>query len=667
MGLGCPTGVNRIRVLPDALASQIAAGEVVERPASAAKELIENALDARATRCDVTCRGGGTTLLSVADNGIGMAEADARLALVRHATSKLAELSELTNLQSFGFRGEALPSIASVSRLSLRTRVAESELGVLLETEGGGTIRVQAMSLPVGTTVEVSDLFFNVPARRKFLRSTGTESAHVTSVVEGAALCRPEVTFTLTRDGRLVKELLRVETRADRVNQLLPDEDLAKIAAEQGPLRVEAHLSRPERARPGAAGLWLVVNGRTVKDRMLATTVAQSYASVLEAGNYPRGVVYLDLPLPLVDVNVHPQKTEVRFAEPRALADALYSTLSRGLAKAFSLPTNRGSRAAYRAPGPGFVRRPDGAPGEVTTSHWSSPLPVREPGPPRDGWQRRTESALDRPILESGPETGSVAIAAPLLPHCANQSAVIEGPTQRVLDGTDALPESVPAGTTRPELGTDRGLFVSSSDRGAPAQPSSTARWRDLRFLAQARHVFLLCEGPDGLYIIDQHAAAERVTFHRLLIEYRARAIASQTLLFPVTVQLSAEEIEIIEERVENLEAVGLEIRVRGVGSVTVHSVPRLIHKADPERLLRDLLGELSRARGRAFSSAVERALAVMACHGSIRAGDSVKEQQAQALLAALDETDFPGHCPHGRPVVAVVSFSELERKVGRH
>ena len=284
--------------------------------ASAAKELIENALDAGAERCDVVCDGGGVTRISVADDGEGMSEKDARLSLERHATSKLRSFEDLTHLVSYGFRGEALPSIASVSRLMLHTRRRESETGVTLEVEGGAAPKVTPAGLPVGTIVEVRDLFFNVPARRKFLRSTGTESSHVTSALEGAALTRPSVTFTLTRDGRRVRELLRARSRAERVEQLFDQDQLVPIAGERGPLKLEAYLTRPERARPGAVGLWIIVNNRTVKDRMLATTIAQSFGSVLMAGHYPRGVVYIDLPSELLDVNVHPQKTEVRFVQP---------------------------------------------------------------------------------------------------------------------------------------------------------------------------------------------------------------------------------------------------------------------------------------------------------------------------------------------------------------
>ncbi|HMA94689.1 MAG TPA: DNA mismatch repair endonuclease MutL [Polyangiaceae bacterium] len=343
----------RIQILAPALASQIAAGEVVERPASAAKELIENAIDAQASRCDVGCSGGGIEQLSVRDDGIGMTEEDAALCVERHATSKLRDISDLNQLATFGFRGEALPSIASVSRFTLRTRSKDHDHGCCVDVEAGKTPMIRREGMPIGTTVIIKDLFFNVPARRKFLRSTGTESAHITAAVEGAALARPDVTFTLERDGRKVRELLRTASRRERVLQLLGEEPLTEVRGERGPLRFEAHLSGPERARSGAQGLWLLVNGRVIRDRMIAATVAQAYGGALSSGTYPRGVVYIDLPSELVDVNVHPQKSEVRFVDPRALSDAVFAIVSRELSATLGLPVAARGARNQRAPTPG--------------------------------------------------------------------------------------------------------------------------------------------------------------------------------------------------------------------------------------------------------------------------------------------------------------------------
>ncbi len=607
--------MGRITILPPGLASQIAAGEVVERPASAAKELIENALDAGAERCDVVCDGGGVTRIMVTDDGEGMSEEDARLSLQRHATSKLRSMEDLTRLSSYGFRGEALPSIASVSRLKLQTRRNGSEIGIALEIEGGSLVGEAPAGMPIGTCVEVRDLFYNVPARRKFLRSTGTESSHVTGTVEAAALTRHDVTFTLTRDGRRVRELLRANSRAERVEQVMESEQLVAIAGERGPLKLEAHLTRPERARPGAAGLWLVVNHRVVRDRMLATTLAQSFGSVLPAGHYPRGVVYLNLPSELVDVNVHPQKAEVRFVDPRATADAVYSIASRELGRVLSLPPSPRHR---------YAARPEIRPPKGDQPLWGKPRADDEivqlaPSESRDP---RIESQPIEPIAAASPAQGSVP----------------SSPTKET--------------PQYPETPLDRAGVV--RENTVPTPPGERVHWSTLRFIAQLRQTFLLCEGPAGIYVLDQHAAAERVAFQRLLDQYRSRTMAAQTLLFPATVDLTLQEVELVEQRGDDIAAVGLDVRVRGRQQVSVHAIPRLLQRASPERLLCDLVGEMARSGGRGFSAALEHALSLMACHGSLRAGDTVTASEAQALLGALDTVDFAGHCAHGRPVVAV-------------
>ena len=619
----------RIVVLPPALASQIAAGEVVERPASAVKELIENALDAGAQRIDVEIEGGGVTRLCVRDDGAGMSADNARLSVERHATSKLTAIGDLNRIASYGFRGEALPSIASVSRFALRSRPASSDAGVEVLIEGVADPVLREAGMAVGTRVEVRDLFFNIPARRKFLRSTGTESGHVTEVVEAAALTRPEVTFTLTRDGRQVREFLRANGRTDRVAQVCAGEELTRCDGMRGPLAIEGFLSRPEHARSGAGGLRLFINGRSVRDRALAVTIAQAYGSVLERGRYPRGVVYLDLPPEFLDVNVHPQKAEVRFADQRATADAVYSTLSRALAGAFSLPTP--NRNAWSKPRPDLpiAAVPLSTPGERNGSAAAQPTtrtPLFEP----------RSAALDMPPLSS-------LSARPALPDAQNGSVAAE-----LL------------------VALDPSLLVVRDAAPSPHRPEPEIAWSSLTFVAQLRSTYLLCESRDGIYLLDQHAAAERVTFTRLRKQYQGRAVPSQALLFPVTLEVLPAEAELVELRGKEMAEVGLDVRVRGPESISIHAVPKLLQRASAERLLRDLLAEVSRKGGRGFSDAVDLALATMACHGSVRAGDALAASEVKALLEALDEADFAGHCPHGRPVVTFLSWAELERKVGR-
>ncbi len=614
----------KIRVLPPELANQIAAGEVVERPASVVKELVENALDAEATRIDVAIDGGGITRIAVQDDGHGMSPEDARLSLARHATSKLIAITELMQLRSYGFRGEALPSIASVSRLSMTTRSHTDDAGTELSIENGQS-RVRPLGAAVGTRVEVLDLFFNVPARRKFLRSSATEAGHVSEVIEQAALSRPDVTFTLTRDGRRVREYLRVSTRGERVEQVLGDSPLSRCEGARGPLSLEAFLSRPEHARNGATGLRLFVNGRPVRDRAVAATIAHAYGSVLERGRYPRGAAYIELPLELVDVNVHPQKAEVRFADPRALTDAMYGILSRALATAFSLPP--------RAPKPG----------------------------PELG--RRITATRDEPLTRAfdfgRPERRSANGATAAKPEPGNQRQV-DGFEEEPAPTLVSIPPLEPPASAEPPL-----LAVRDSTPLA-IQPSPGVTWSSLRFVVQIRQTYLLCEGDDGLYVLDQHAAAERVTFTKLRREYQSRAVPSQALLFPVMCEVTPADVDLVEAQAAAIAELGLDVRVRGSETLSIHGLPKLLQRASPERILRDLLIELSRKGERGFSDAVDLALATMACHGSLRAGDAVTASEARALLTSLDEADFAGHCPHGRPVVTVLGFAELERKVGR-
>jgi DNA mismatch repair protein MutL len=609
--------MGRIHRLPDDLANQIAAGEVVERPASVVKELVENALDSGATRVKVELEQGGVALVRVSDDGGGMATDDAVLSLERHATSKIDRKEDLFALRTFGFRGEALPSIASVSRLRLLTRARGATEGTEVLVEGGGAPRVKPAGAAEGTSVEVRDLFFNVPARRKFLKSTGTESAHVSEALMLAALARPDVSFFLVRDGRAAREWLRVATRRERVAQTIDGERLETCMGERGPLKIEAHLTAPERARAGAVGLHLLVNGRPVRDRPLARAVAQAYGSVLEPGRYPVGAVYVDLPPDQVDVNVHPQKAEVRFADGRALFDAVTRELHAALARAFNLP----------ALGTG---RP-----------WSFGRAPRDPGEPAE--PATTRFVPDRDPASLGGDPWELA------PPSEDPS------TQKSLAERTTLTSMADIQAARPAEGpASKALF------------EGAGFYASLEFLAQVRGTFLVCSGSDGLYVLDQHAAAERVTFDRLRRAFEARTMSTQRLLIADVVELLPAEVTILEEHAAEVAALGVELRAVGPNAVAVHAVPTLLMRGRPERIVRDLVAELGRTATRPFGDAADMVLATMACHGSIRAGDALSREEAVALLRALDHIDFAGHCPHGRPVVTRIGYDELERRVGR-
>jgi DNA mismatch repair protein MutL len=617
--------MGRIHRLTDELANQIAAGEVVERPSSVVKELVENALDAGASRVVVDVELGGTTLVRVSDDGDGMHRDDALLCLERHATSKISRFTDLSDLGTFGFRGEALPSIASVSRLTLRTRARDAGEGVEVLVQGGGAPDVRPSGSAVGTTIEVRDLFFNVPARRKFLKATGTESAHVSDVLLGMALARHDVTFVLTRDGRTVREHLRVASRAERARSVMSSDgaSLIECRAERGPIRIEAMLAPPERARSGATGLSILVNGRPVRDRQLARAVAQAYGSVLESGRYPLGIVWIDVPPEVVDVNVHPQKAEVRFSDARGIFDALTRELHGSLAHAFGLP--------------------------ALGAHSQAPVP-------------RPPLALSRAFEDDAPARQAIANAS------AMRAEAAPFPEQNLFgalaDSRGKAPFPFPLRSPFPAAANvARDAVTSESDGGLF---SDAGKYGALRYVGQVRGTFLICEGHDGLYVLDQHAAAERVTFDRLRKSHAARGVAMQRLLVPEVVELSPSEVAMLEDNANEVSRLGVEVRAVGDSAVAVHGVPDLLLRAEPTRLVRDLVSEVSRTAGRPFRGAVDLVLATMACHGSVRAGDAISAEEVTALLRSLDQVDFAGHCPHGRPLVMRMPFSELERKVGR-
>ncbi len=595
-----------IALLPDDLVDQIAAGEVVERPASVAKELIENAIDAGAKRVQIDIEGGGVGLLRVADDGIGMSREDARLAIRRHATSKIRTHADLERIETMGFRGEALPSIASVSRFSLVTRTRDADEATEVRIDGGGEASVQATSRAPGTTITVSDLFYNVPARRKFLKATGTESTHVSDVVLRAALADPALHLVLTRDGRRVRDLVPAPDARRRAIMLFPDERLGEIEGERGGVVVRAMLGPPERARSGANSLHLYVNRRPVRDRSIARAVAFAYGSVVPPGRYPVGVVWIELDPTRVDVNVHPQKAEVRFEDSRTVLDAITRALAGGL-----------GTSPFRT---------------------SSPQPAASDGfRTADYWQDRLSSS------------GVLAAVSS------------EGASAWGLGGESEPVPYAPAPAIAP-LTRERAPELFGDGQSAPRGP-----FGGLRVLGQVKKTFLVCESEGALVIIDQHAADERVHFHRLRAAYESRTVPIQRLLLPERVELLASEAALVESQGEVLATLGIEAAVIGETTVAVRGIPAIVRRASPERLLRDVLAELGRTGSRAFGDAIDTALATMACHGSIRAGDALSVPECEGLLRALDEVDdFSRHCPHGRPIVFEIGFGELGRKVGR-
>jgi DNA mismatch repair protein MutL len=598
-----------IQVLPPGLVNQIAAGEVVERPASVVKELVENALDAGATNVAVDVEEGGLALVRVADDGCGMLPDDAILALERHATSKLRDAEGLAAISTMGFRGEALPAIASVARFRLDTAPAQDGAGTRVDVEGGSRGPAGPVARPRGTTIEVRDLFFNTPARRKFMRAAATESGHVTEAVVRLALARPDVGFTLRSAGRLVIGARAGADLADRAAQALGRDahrHLVPVDAARGAVRVRGMICSPDHSEATGRALYLFVNGRYIRDRGAAHAVLRAFAGTLPPGRHPAGVLFVELPLERVDVNVHPQKLEVRFAEAREVYDALFHAIAGTLRTAPWLAHGRAAGGA--------------APLALVP-------PVRDPA----AGQEETAAVLAWAREAHAPE-GSGALVPPPRPG--------DGAT-----GTFAFPIADEAGTARPA-----GYFGS------------------LRYVGQHARTYLVCEAPGGtLVVIDQHASHERLLFQRLREAFRTRQLPIQPFLLPQVVTLPPAVARALEGGLPELARLGFEVEPFGGDSFAVKGAPAALGGVDLEALLLDLAGQLELVgSGTAVDEALHDVLATMACHAAVRANQDVAPEEARALLDGLDAIDFKARCPHGRPVVFELPLGELERRVGR-
>ncbi len=530
-------GVKR---LAEHVANQIAAGEVVARPSSVVKELVENALDAESRSITIAIEGGGVELVRVVDDGVGMAREDALLALERHATSKLTTVEDLRTLRTLGFRGEALPSIASVSRFTLRTRTAGEDEGTELVVEGNSQPRQRPCGSAIGTTIEVRELFFNVPARRKFLRALTTESAHVGDAVRETAFAHPGVQFELWRDGRLHKRWLRAKDCEERARDILGATLTLRIAESRGPLGLEAYLSPPERVRSGATGLTILVNHRPVQDRAIARAVAAAYGDRIERGKYPLGVILLELPTEDCDVNVHPQKAEVRFSEPRAVCDAIYAMVQRAIS----------TSTLGQEQGP-ITRLPESVHAKGFEGSRPSAL-----------WSRHAEG---HPIRESkDPWTWT-----------------------RSLEGT---PSEV---NTRNSTAATK-LREPTGSWGSAAEASTAEETRVVRTRADAV-VTYLCEVADclvardllRLLFVDRWAAELRVTARRAAAELELGKLTSQPLLFPQRIEVAQSVVNSLDARQASFERLGFELRAVGPRTLAAHAVPKVWSRASAEALIR--------------------------------------------------------------------------------
>ncbi|MDB4966242.1 MAG: mismatch repair protein MutL [Myxococcales bacterium] len=628
-------------MLPSELADQIAAGEVVERPASVVKELVENAIDAGARRIEIDVERGGLGRICISDDGSGMTPEEAHLALKRHATSKLSAIDDLFTLSSMGFRGEALPSIAAVSKLTLTTRAADAPDGdgaYELTVEGGLAGDGRRVGGPVGTRIEVRDLLMNVPARLKFLRGEATESAHVAEAVLRLALAFPSVHFRLRSDGRANHDLPSHPNGFERARVALgrgkTPAKLHRADGEEGGMRVEAYLGSPADSANTSRGSYLYVNRRFVRDRSLLHSLVMGYGETLDRGRYPLAVVHVTVPGAAVDVNVHPQKLEVRFARAQEVYSAVRHIVARAVAEAPWLADGPGSAVAGRASL------------EVSMLPPESRLFAREPQVGYAERRRRAEEAMRM-------------FAPPMEPLFRGMAPMLGG-----LGGAAAGAGAMGGDGATGEAGVTGGLGVTG---GAAVSEGEPGFFSSLTYLGQLHRTYLVCQAPGELVLIDQHAAHERVAFQRLRDAHGEQAVRSQRLLLPTTVELDAQLAAAAGEHAQLLGALGFELERFGEATVAVRAMPDVLAQSDPAEVLTEVLGELvARDATELVAEKLDHVLATMACHSVVRAGDVLGVAEVRALLESMDGIDYRAHCPHGRPVLLRMSVGEIERRFGR-
>jgi DNA mismatch repair protein MutL len=654
--------MSRIRILPEAVANKIAAGEVVERPASVVKELLENAIDAGAKSIRVETEVGGKRMIRVIDDGHGMTHDDALLAFERHATSKLKTADDLLSISTLGFRGEALPTIAAVSRLLLETRDEAEAEGTRIEFAGGKLIGVKPAGLPPGTTISVADLFYSVPARRKFLKSDTTELGHIASLVTHYALANPRRQFVLTTPTQEIINCPPVEKLADRVYQLFGRQALDELVEiplamapfraaitepeleageEKATLTVSGFTSRPEVQRLNRNGIYIFVNGRLVRDRLILHAIHEAYRNILPPAVFPATLLFLEMPYDEVDVNVHPAKIEVRFRRQNFVHDFTRDTIRQALMGARPVP----SFAAAASASPVMAGSGIAFSTVSATASMESELP------------RAVIPAMEEIGLGSGvgSDGGFDLSSAPMQP----MEQRIPFAPGTAFDGGITPAQFSGAGNWAANL--------AAANANAPASLPRPEQIADLKPLGQVRASFIVAVNGEGLWIVDQHVAHERVLFEQHLEARRAGKVEAQRMLMPIVIELSPRQIVIFEKIAEELAANGFEVEPMGPKSVAIQAVPAGVIAPDADKLLREILDGIERENTAISIETLQAKIAAStACHAAIKVNMPLEHSKMEWLLDALAKTDCPMSCPHGRPVVLRYSLNEIEKAFHR-
>jgi DNA mismatch repair protein MutL len=662
--------MGRIHVLSENVANKIAAGEVVERPASVAKELLENSLDAGSTRIRIQVEAGGKKLIQITDNGCGMVRDDALLAFERHATSKIRNAEDLLSVATLGFRGEALPSIASVSRLRLETRAPEEDSGTIIEINGGKIFTVEEAGLPAGTSISVRDLFFNIPARKKFLKAESTELSHIASLVTHYALAHPDKHFELHSATNAMLVAPPVAGYSERVyqvfgkevlDQLIPiaalqpleriglpqpppwrreppepertAEEITEAAPSFGELRLHGFVSKPEIQKLNRNSIYVFVNGRLIRDRLIQHAITEAYRNILPPTVYPVVLLFLDLPSGEVDVNVHPSKTEVRFRQQSVMHDFVRDSIRAALMKARPVPQFAVEISAHPSASPSLIA---GSRAVV-----DAPTGVRS-------------------LYSPGPQ--SFNLQAPAPPPITERFHFGEGFS---VDGNAALslvraPEPIPGSNTNDGCAPPIADEAEAPSDLAPALAS-------LKPLGQIRDSFILAVNPEGLWIVDQHVAHERVLFEKILKQRAAQKVESQRLLLPLVIELTPAQQAVFSEISDELAKNGFEVEPFGARSVAVKVAPAGIEAPAVEHMLHELLDQFSREdQALNLEKIRARIAASIACHAAIKVNMPLEQNKMEWLLAELAKTDCPMSCPHGRPVVLLYSLKDIQKAFKR-
>ena len=640
-----------IRLLDNRLANQIAAGEVVERPASVVKELLENSLDAGAKRVTLEVENGGVKLIRIRDDGHGIAKDDLPLALSRHATSKISELEDLEGVATLGFRGEALASVSSVSRLTLTSHTEDQESGWQVQVEGRDMAPVvNPAPHPVGTTLEVKDLFFNTPARRKFLRTEKTEFSHLEEVVKRLALSRFDVGFTLRHNQRSIHQLRPATTQAEkdrRVAALCSPkfiENAVIVDVEASGLKLWGWVGLPTFSRSSADFQYFFVNGRVIRDKLVAHAVRQAYKDVLYSGRHPTFVLYLELDPSLVDVNVHPTKHEVRFRDGRTVHNFLFSTLHRAL-------------------------------GEVTPDTQLPPSTLTTPQPQATGidagefkgQESITLAASQKPASPVSSSWGNSA--AGVTANRNHRETLDSGQIKRQLKAYGELyaqsAGSTPSVSEKPAMATGEAAVPGYQKIQVQALPETeTSGMPPLGFaVAQLKGIYILAENEQGMILVDMHAAHERITYERMKVAWHADGIKAQPLLVPKSISVSDREADCAEEFLQYFEKLGLALERMGPETLLIRQIPVMLQNADVEKLVRDVLADLSQhGDSDKVEAQINEILATMACHGSVRAHRRLSIEEMNGLLRDMERTERSGQCNHGRPTWTLLTVDQLDK-----